>query len=214
MQEKQNLANLPAPPQDEPAQNEPTPPQSEFDTSADEAELNATLAELDQARASLESSFAKHMAQSTDAELETLFFENKEAFYQKVLEAQNAFLEQNIAPKAQKAEALEASIGQKKAMGQIEAAQNAFLQNHPEADMSVLMDFFSNDLPPKVMNELENLPPEEFFEALYEIYTLYTNPNQTASNTEEKLPQKIAGSPINSNDQSPSSNTELPFNRL
>lgn len=68
-----------------------------FDTTAEENELNALNAELEQARASLEGDFAKYAAENTSAELEELFFENKEEFFKAILEMQNTFLSKGYA---------------------------------------------------------------------------------------------------------------------
>lgn len=184
--------------------------QNPFDTSAEEAELNALQAELQQAQASIERDFAKQMAADTTPELEELFFDDKEAFYLQILQAQNAFLTENITPKVERSKALSADISQKKQFSSIDAALKAFKQKYPEVDTDALMAFFQNEVPSQVQQELQQLPPERFFE---ELYKLYQAVKSGGGQQNETLPQQIEGVPSTTN-EARRDNSELPFARI
>lgn len=185
------------------AQNEP---QNPFDISAEETELNALNAEIEQAQASLEADFAKVEADkfNSDTAFQELFFENPEEAFKQVLQDQNAYLAEKITPKVQRAEQLNADISQKKQFGAIDAAVKTFQQKHPDADVNALMEFFANEVPPQIQAELNNLPPEQFFEellALYEQVKSGAGANAqgagAAGEQGENLPQQIQGVPTN-----------------
>lgn len=187
---------------------------SPFDTSAQQQELDAINAELEQARASIEGDFAKFASENTTPEMEELFFENKEQFYLQILQMQNDFLESGVGAKEQRAAELTADINQKQQMGAIEQAEMAFLQKHPEVNTDELLDFFKNDLPPRQQAELEKLPPEQFFEALFELKGGEQAPQQEeqASGEDEKLPQQLNG--VASSEAGQGRVSDLPFRRL
>lgn len=190
-------------------------PQNPFDTSAEESELNALQAELEQAQASIESDFAKQMADNTTPEMEELFFEDKEAFYKQILEAQNAYLAENITPKIERRDALSSDISQKKQFGSIDAALNAFKEKYPDADADALMAFFQNEIPPQVQQELQALPPERFFEEVYALYQAVKNGGggNVEGENAEQLPRQINGVPNSSNEVRQGS-ADLPFTRI
>lgn len=194
-----------------------------FDISAEESELKALQAEIEQARASLETDFAKFEAEkfASDQAFQELIFENAEAFFAQILQDQNAYLAQNFTPKVERAEQLNADIAQKQQFGAIDAAAKAFMQNHPEADINELMRFFSEELPPKVQNELQSLPPEQFFEELFALYEQVKNgagANAQQAEPEpaqqENLPQQIQGVPTQSSQAQSGGYSENAFDRL
>lgn len=190
--------------------SEEIPQDTQSEVLSEEDELSAIEAELEQARASIEKDFAAYMANKTDEQMEELFFENKIAFYEAILQEQNAFLQSTIEPKMQRAQALRGDIAQKKQFQALEQAKEAFLQNHPDADIESLMQFYLNDLPPRVAKELEALFPSlEFFERVFELMNA-SNPSEETQ--EEKLPQQIQGQGVSA-EASPS-NESLPFERF
>jgi hypothetical protein len=176
-----------------------TAAQNPFDTSAEQGELDALTAELEQARASIEGDFAKFAAANTTPELEEQFFEDKEAFYKAILEMQNAYLAENITPKAQRAAALQGDIAQKQQFGAIDAAVKGFQQAHPEVDVNQLMEWFLANVPPQVQQEIQALPPEQMFEEIYNLFTMQGQGGEQGQEGggEENLPQQIQGVPSN-----------------
>lgn len=178
---------------------------------SEEDELAAVEAELEQARASIEKDFAAYMANKTDEQMEELFFENKTAFYEAILQEQNVFLQSTIEPKMQRAEALRGDINQKKQFQALEEAKAAFLQSHPDADIENLMQFYLNELPPRVAKELEALFPSlEFFEKVYEL--MNAQGGGEVRQEEQSLPTQIQGQGVSA-EASPSNET-LPFERF
>lgn len=178
--------------------------QNPFDISAEESELNALNAELEQAQASLEADFAKVEAEkfSNDTAFQELVFEQPEAFFQQVLQDQNAFLAEKITPKVERANQLNADISQKKQFGAIDAALKTFQAAHPDVNVDELMNFFVNQLPPEIQNQLQSLPPEQFFEELLALFEKVQNgagganaQNSGVVPTQEDLPQQIQGVP-------------------
>lgn len=182
--------------------------QNPYDTSAEQKELEALQKELEDAAASAEGQFAEFMAENTSPELEELFFENRMQFYAEVLKMQNAWVENNLNSKARKAQGLSADIQKKQAFAEVEAAQNAFLQKHPEANIEALMAFFAEELRPREQAELNKLPPLDFFEALYQMFQAAQG-NATQS---PKLPQQIQGSAVDAG--TAQVDMSLPQNRI
>lgn len=176
-----------------------TAAQNPFDTSAEQGELDALTAELEQARASIEGDFAKFAAANTTPELEEQFFEDKEAFYKAILEMQNAYLAENITPKAQRAATLQGDIAQKQQFGAIDAAVKGFQQAHPDVDVNQLMEWFLANVPPQVQQEIQALPPEQMFEEIYNLFTMQGQGGEQGQEGggEENLPQQIQGVPSN-----------------
>ncbi|WP_104753141.1 Coiled-coil domain-containing protein [Helicobacter salomonis] len=188
-----------------------------------ETQLEVLKREIEQAEASLESDFAKHAAQNVDSQLEELFFGDKEAFFKKILEMQNSFLKEKLGNKVEQANQLQQSISAKKGQQEVEQAQKAFLEKHPEADMNALTTFYNEDLPPKYKKELEQLEGVEFFEALYQLYQAFKGenkgedkqgqeqaPTSAPQPPNEELPQRVEGNPTNAQGVGP----ELVMNRF
>ncbi|TSA81487.1 Coiled-coil domain-containing protein [Helicobacter mehlei] len=163
-----------------------------------EVELRTLQAEIKQAEQSLESDFANYAAQNTTPELESLFFDDKAGFVKKLLQMQNQFLQEKLGSKVQRAQELQGEITQKRNMQDLEAAKQAFLQQHPDANMDEIMAFYHEDLPPKYQRQLESLQGVEFFNALYELYKAYKGPQeppeaQEAQEAPQELPQRLEG---------------------
>ncbi|MFC3847893.1 Coiled-coil domain-containing protein [Helicobacter baculiformis] len=182
--------------------------------SEQETELEILKREIKQAEESLEVNFAKYCAEHMDAELEGLFFDNKEAFVKKILEMQNVFLKEQLGEKIQKAQSLEQEIGNKKDLAQLEQAQQAFLSQHPEADMNAISVFYEEELPPKYKKQLERLAGVDFFNALYELYKAFSqelpNPPKGQAPSNTPLPQRVEGMGTNAQTNPP----ELVMNRF
>lgn len=177
-----------------------------YATDEDEAKLRALEEEINQASQSLESDFAKFAAGKVDEKMEELFFENKEEFFKNVLVWQNDFL-QEIREKQGQAENLRQGIGLKKNFSQIEKAQQEFQKNHPDINIDELMEFYQNDLSPRVKKELDKLEPNAFFEALF---AEYQKANGDTQPQKKALPQRLEGANADLNAQNSEDGT---FNR-
>ncbi|ARJ55917.1 hypothetical protein [Campylobacter cuniculorum] len=164
-----------------------------FSTQEDEAALKALESEIAQASQSLESDFAKFASGKIDERMEELFFENKEEFFKQVLQWQNEFLG-DYRSKIQKRDALNNDIQIKKSFSAIEAAQKAFEEAHPDVDVEELLDFYQQDLPPRLKNELDKAKPQDFFELLLEYFSKASDRAQNAEKQEQTgLPKRLEG---------------------
>ncbi|WP_120953263.1 Coiled-coil domain-containing protein [Helicobacter sp. L8] len=161
-----------------------------------ENQLKVLKDEIAQAEASLEGDFAKWASENIDAQLEGLFFDDKEAFIKKLLEMQNQFLKDNLGSKVQQANDLQGQIHTKKGEQEVQQAQADFLAKHPDANMEEMVAFYQDDLPPKYKKELDNLQGVEFFETLYQLFKSYKG-------EEENLPQRLEGQAAPANNPNP-----------
>lgn len=188
---------------------------SPFDSSAESSELQAIQAELEQNAKSIESDFAKYAASNITPDDEELFFEDKEAFVMKILQMQNEFLESSIRPKEARAEELKSQIAQKQSLGEFDNAAKAFKEEHPEVDINELMEFLSNEVPPRIQRELENIKdPAEFLNTLYEVYMQVNGAQAQPSESEKQteLPRQVQG--VSKEADMSGSNMPLPQDRF
>lgn len=179
-----------------------------YATDKDEAALAALDEEIKQASQSLEADFAKFAASKIDEKSEELFFENKEEFFKQVCQWQNDFL-QNLRAKQGEAENLRQTINTKKNFSQIQKAQEEFQKNHPDVNLDELMEFYANDLSPRVKTELDKLEPNAFFNALFEEFKKAKGEGEPQKET-ESLPQRLEGANTDLNAQNGEDST---FNR-
>lgn len=173
----------------------------------EEKELEAISQELQQAQASIEGDVAKDIANKITPELEELFFEDKEAFLLEIFKLQNTYLEEHINPKVTRAKELEGSIGHKQAMQGISIAQQKFAQNHPEADINAMMEFFLT-LPEQEQDRMGRLDPNVFFE---ELYKLFENAKSQVK-PQHQLPTQLQG--VGNNSAMSESASDLPMERI
>ncbi|RDU51757.1 Coiled-coil domain-containing protein [Helicobacter sp. MIT 00-7814] len=169
-------------------------------------ELSALENEISQAESMLEQNAANAIAEQITPELEELFFEDKVGFVKKIFEMQNKFLQDTIAPKVQRANELKGEITQEAQFAEIESAKEAFLQKHPEVDFESLMSFYQEDLSPRQMESISNLPPVEFFEELYKLYSA-----QNGTPAGNNAPTQLVGV---SGDAEVGGNENLPMERI
>lgn len=174
-------------------QNSPPPDSIE----ADMQERDTLANELKQCEQSIENNFAKSCAESLNADDEELFFTDKEAFIKLVLQKQNEFLNSELTPKIKRLNELDNQIMEKKTFADIEQAQEAFLQENPEANINELMSFYNEDLSPRYKKELDALNPSDFFTALYELYkqSMGGGRQEEKEQGSEDLPQRLEGNP-------------------
>ncbi|TQR31796.1 Coiled-coil domain-containing protein [Campylobacter sp. MIT 99-7217] len=154
-----------------------------------EEQLQTLENEISQAEQSLESDFAKFASSQIDEKMEELFFENKEEFIKAILSMQNNFLQENYNALLQKRDNLKGQIAQEKQFADIEKAQQEFLAKHPDANMEELLALYYEELGTRYKKELDNLPPNEFFEALYQIQK-----QRSGGKEEENLPKDLNAS--------------------
>lgn len=173
--------------------------------------LNALQAEIEQNAQSIEQDFAQLASKEVDKdpELENLFFEDREEFFKKILSLQNQFLQTQIGDKQAQAQELEGEIAFDTQMQDMQAAQDAFMQKHPEADINELMEFYLQ-LPKDIQAEMQTLRPDEFFEALLALKQGSQNPKEDKEQPKEDLPQQVSGVGADITD---SSEQELPTTR-
>lgn len=176
----------------EPQEAQPNP----YDTSAQASELEALQKELEQAEATLEGDFAKYASEQvgSNSELEALFFEDREKFFVEIQRMQNFYYQEKIASKNNRIKELQGEINKKQQFASIDEAQKAFAQAHPDVNMEAMIAFYQEYLPPKVKAQIDDLPPMEFFEALYAIYTSSMGGGEnTKQESQEELPKQVSG---------------------
>ena len=176
-------------------QNTPQEGQSAPQEASKKERLQALESELQQSLASLESDFAKKCATlcEKNPELEELFFEDKEAFFLKILQYQNEVITQEIAPKEQMVENLKGEIAFDDKLSALQAAKLEFEKQNPQIDTNELLMLFAQ-LPPEAQSELENLPSQEVFPTLLSI--MQAKQSQGAQSNDE-LPKQVSGAPAN-----------------
>lgn len=162
----------------------------DFDTQQEEKELAGINTELEQIQASLEQDFVSYALENTTQEDEELFFDNREQFYKNLLNLQNAFFEEKIRSKQARAGELQDSIQGKKSLGEIEQAKEEFLKANPDANIEEIMGFYLEETTNKQKQELESMPPLDFFNKVYELFK-QSKGQEVAK--EEELPPKLEG---------------------
>ncbi|WP_104742088.1 Coiled-coil domain-containing protein [Helicobacter ailurogastricus] len=171
-----------------------------------ESQLQALQEEIAQAEKSIEEDFAKWCDENLDQDTEALFFDDRKAFFRKILELQNQFLQDKLGGKVQQAQELSKDIDNTRTQEENQQAQQAFLSGHPDANIQAMLEFYEQELPPKYRQQLDTLQGQEFYETLYKLYTATQNPEQASD-----LPQRVQGQPTNPQS---SSNGELVMDRF
>lgn len=189
----------PAQPADAPvaAPAAPTPPPSPFDTSALTAERDALMAELEQARESLERDVAEAVVQQITPEMIDVFAADPVEFIMQIFAIQNQILESNYNSKIRRVGEIDGEVAALNEEAGIDALAQEFLAQHPELDMATLLDFFQNDISPRDVARIEQLPPEQIFPAIYELW-LVKNPQaaQPATPATPTPPPNLAADAI------------------
>lgn len=163
-----------------------TPPQE-----SKQERLQALQNELAQSQQSLEQNLAGILAKECegDTDLEDLFYEDKQAFFEKIFALQNEKIKAELEPRMQEIDNLGQEIDIDNKMQAIEQAKEQFAQQNPNANPDELLQFFMQ-LPPEQQAQIESLPPEQIFQALQE---LQRGAAQGAPSGE--LPQQLSGIP-------------------
>lgn len=169
--------------------------QNPYDTTGDIQQLEAIHKELSDIEASIENDFAEHISEILDQDqvFEELFFSDRVTFFKKVLEEQNRYVEAILQPRMQKAQELSDSITQKNELGFLESIKQDFMQRNPDVDIQALIMFYMEDLPPRVQEEIQKAPKEQFFDIVYDIYQ-----KSQPQPREEALPAQSEGVGVSS----------------
>lgn len=210
------------PPQDIPKDSQSAPPasDSDFDYTQDLNELQGIGKELQDIEASVENNFADFIVDliSNDPTFEDLFFSDRKTFFKKVIDEQNKFVQSLVEPRVKKAQELESNIKSKQELQTIDSIKKDFQKRHPDVDIKELIVFFTNELPPKVQEEIKAQPIEQFFDIIYAIYQQMTNPQASQPQEPQKppapenLPSQANGVAIAS-DEANTNGYDLPMNR-
>lgn len=178
-QELQTQEGAPAP------ATPPQEPQSKQDR------LQALKNELAQSQQSLEQNLASILAKECegDTDLEDLFYEDKQAFFEKIFALQNEKIKAELEPRMQEIDNLGQEIDFDDKMQAIEQAKEQFAAQNPNANPDELLQFFMQ-LPPEQQAQIESLPPEQVF---YALQKLQGGAAQGAPSGE--LPQQLSGIP-------------------
>lgn len=174
-----------------------------------EGDIIASLeSELEQNIQSFEKDFAQKMAKEVEnnPELEEQFFDNKTAFFEKVLQMQNDFVKVQIEDKQQALGAAKIDREQNQQIETMLKAKGEFENAHPDVNVEELMDFYLNELPKSAQEQLENLQPNEFFEAL-----LALTQGGAGDSKQDELPKQMQGYPTSA--QEGGESESLPTNR-
>ncbi|MDD6056601.1 MAG: hypothetical protein PUB96_08700 [Helicobacteraceae bacterium] len=185
-------------------------PQQQAPQISKDQELAALEQELAQSEASLEQNLAGYLATNLSEEYEELFFENREEFFKKILEMQNAWIKENIQSKVERAQTLQGEIMQEEQYKALDLGRDMFLQKHPEVNFNALMEFANTQLSPAQLAELEKLPPDVMFEEIYKL--MQGGRSEKPKEKAEKLPKKVQGAPADASAYE--SDVDLPTRRF
>lgn len=180
-QELQAQAGAPAP---------ATPPQ---EPQSKQERLQALQNELAQSQQSLEQNLAGILAKECegDTDLEDLFYEDKQAFFEKIFALQNEKIKAELEPRMQEIDSLGQEIELDDKMQALDLAKEQFAQQNPNANPDELLQFFTQ-LPPDQQAQIESLPPEQVFYALQE---LQRGAGAAQGAPSGELPQQLSGIP-------------------
>ncbi len=161
-----------------------------------EIELETLKREIAQAEASLEEDFIKHMVSKTDEKVEDLFFGNKPEFYRFVFTEQNNYLREKLTDKVSKAMSLGDEIQREKDAEEIEKDKQEFLKVHPGIDINELIEFYNEEIPNRIKNQIDKLEGVAFFEAVLDYFNALNAKEEPKSEEEPKLPKEALGNGV------------------
>lgn len=153
--------------------------------------LQALQSELAQSQQSLEQDLAGFLAKACegDTDLEDLFYEDKQAFFEKVFAMQNEKIKAELEPRMQEIDSLGQEIELDDKMQALDLAKEQFAQQNPNANPDELLQFFMQ-LSPEQQAQIESLPPEQVFYALQELQG-----GAAKGAPSGELPQQLSGIP-------------------
>lgn len=167
------------------------------------------LNDLKSGVASIQEGLAKELAEMVEnnPELEDLFFEDKEAFFKKIIEFQDKVINERIVDRQNELEEYDKNAQFESGLQALEQAKKAFQEAHPDVNADELMQFYLT-LPQDVQAQLDSLAPDALFEKLFELYQAQGGAQQ---GQQDQLPKQLNGMPSDASELEPE--LDLPTTR-
>lgn len=167
------------------------------------------LNDLKSGVASIQEGLAKELAEMVEnnPELEDLFFEDKEAFFKKIIEFQDKVVNERIVDRQTELEEFDKNAQFESGLQALEQAKKAFQEAHPDVNADELMQFYLT-LPQDVQAQLDSLAPDALFEKLFELYQAQGGAQQ---GQQDQLPKQLNGMPSDASELEPE--LDLPTTR-
>lgn len=167
------------------------------------------LNDLKSGVASIQEGLAKELAEMVEnnPELEDLFFEDKEAFFKKIIEFQDKVVNERIVDRQNELEEFDKNAQFESGLQALEQAKKAFQEAHPDVNADELMQFYLT-LPQDVQAQLDSLAPDALFEKLFELYQAQGGAQQ---GQQDQLPKQLNGMPSDASELEPE--LDLPTTR-
>lgn len=167
------------------------------------------LNDLKSGVASIQGGLAKELAEMVEnnPELEDLFFEDKEAFFKKIIEFQDKVVNERIVDRQNELEEFDKNAQFESGLQALEQAKKAFQEAHPDVNADELMQFYLT-LPQDVQAQLDSLAPDALFEKLFELYQAQGGAQQ---GQQDQLPKQLNGMPSDASELEPE--LDLPTTR-
>lgn len=170
---------------------------------------NDILNDLKSGVTSIQEGLAKELAEMVEnnPELEDLFFEDKEAFFKKIIEFQDKVVNERIVDRQNELEEFDKNAQFESGLQALEQAKKAFQEAHPDVNADELMQFYLT-LPQDVQAQLDSLAPDALFEKLFELYQAQGGAQQ---GQQDQLPKQLNGMPSDASELEPE--LDLPTTR-
>lgn len=167
------------------------------------------LNDLKSGVASIQEGLAKELAEMVEnnPELEDLFFEDKEAFFKKIIEFQDKVVNERIVDRQNELEEYDKNAQFESGLQALEQAKKAFQEAHPDVNADELMQFYLT-LAQDVQAQLDSLAPDALFEKLFELYQAQGGAQQ---GQQDQLPKQLNGMPSDASELEPE--LDLPTTR-
>ena len=167
------------------------------------------LNDLKSGVASIQEGLAKELAEMVEnnPELEDLFFEDKEAFFKKIIEFQDKVVNERIVDRQNELEEFDKNAQFESGLQALEQAKKAFQEAHPDVNADELMQFYLT-LPQDVQAQLDSLAPDALFEKLFELNQAQGGAQQ---GQQDQLPKQLNGMPSDASELEPE--LDLPTTR-
>ncbi len=158
---------------------------------------------------SIQEGLAKELAEMVEnnPELEDLFFEDKEAFFKKIIEFQDKVVNERIVDRQNELEEYDKNAQFESGLQALEQAKKAFQEAHPDVNADELMQFYLT-LPQDVQAQLDSLAPDALFEKLFELHQAQGGAQQ---GQQDQLPKQLNGMPSDASELEPE--LDLPTTR-
>ncbi|PAF42750.1 hypothetical protein [Helicobacter sp. 11S02629-2] len=190
-------------------ENNPELKKDPDDTSIEEYQLGELQKELEETTGALDSNFIEDFSNSLSEDESALAYQDLKKFLALYEEKKKAYIEEKLLPLQQKGEELSHSINTKKTNKQIRSDEEAFLIEHPDANLDVLQAFMDNDMTKaeeKALREAKSVK-----EGLGLVYNFWKQRGQVPK--EKDLPKKLDASHAVDEEDSLALDVSLPANR-